>query len=30
VKPSTDFGLSVDLLGFGSGTEPGPSRVCRR
>ena len=30
VKPATDFSLSVDLLGFGGGTEPGPSRVCRR
>lgn len=30
VKPDTDFGLSVDLLGFGSGAEAGPSRVCRR
>ncbi|TKA96357.1 LPS-assembly protein LptD [Cereibacter changlensis] len=30
VSPDTDFGLSVDLLGFGSGAEAGPSRVCRR
>lgn len=30
VTPSTDFGLSVDLIGFGSGATPGPSRVCRR
>ncbi|MCE6962062.1 LPS assembly protein LptD [Cereibacter sphaeroides] len=30
VSPSTDFGLSVDLIGFGSGAAPGPSRVCRR
>ncbi|WP_101340397.1 LPS-assembly protein LptD [Cereibacter azotoformans] len=30
VTPSTDFGLSVDLIGFGSGVTPGPSRVCRR
>lgn len=30
VKPTTDFGLSVELLGFGGGTSPGPSRVCRR
>ncbi|MGP3696514.1 LPS-assembly protein LptD [Rhodobacter sp. NSM] len=30
VTPSTDFGLSVDLIGFGSGAAPGPSRVCRR
>ena len=28
VKPSTDFGLSVELLGFGGGSEGGPSRVC--
>ncbi len=30
VKPSTDFGLSIELLGFGGGSDPGPSRVCRR
>ncbi|NUB42850.1 LPS-assembly protein LptD [Fertoebacter nigrum] len=30
VQPTTDFGLSVDLLGFGSGTAPGPSRRCGR
>ncbi len=30
VKPSTDFGLSVELLGFGGGSASGPSRVCRR
>lgn len=30
LKPSTDFGLSVELLGFGGGSAPGPSRVCRR
>ncbi|MEO8243372.1 MAG: LPS assembly protein LptD [bacterium] len=30
VKPSTDVGLSVELLGFGGGSAPGPSRVCRR
>ena len=30
VKPTTDFGLSVDLVGFGSGTSAGPSRSCRR
>jgi LPS-assembly protein len=29
VKPSTDFNLSVDLVGFGSGTKAGPARVCR-
>ena len=28
VEPSTDFGLSVELLGFGGGTDAGPSRVC--
>lgn len=30
VAPTTDFGLSVDLLGFGSGTAAGPTRTCRR
>lgn len=30
VKPTTDFGLSVELLGFGSGTAAGPARTCRR
>ena len=30
VKPTTDFGLSVDLVGFGSGTSAGPARTCRR
>ena len=30
VKPTTEFGLSVDLLGFGSGAASGPARVCRR
>ncbi|MFN3845606.1 MAG: LPS-assembly protein LptD [Paracoccaceae bacterium] len=30
VKPTTDFGLSVDLVGFGAGTGAGPSRACRR
>lgn len=30
VKPTTDFGLSVDLVGFGSGTAAGPARSCRR
>jgi LPS-assembly protein len=29
VEPSTDFNLSVDLVGFGSGTKAGPARVCR-
>jgi LPS-assembly protein len=30
IKPTTDFGLSVELLGFGGGSGPGPSRQCRR
>ena len=30
VKPTTDFGLSVELLGFGGSSVPGPSRQCRR
>lgn len=30
VKPTTDFGLAVDLLGFGSGTKAGPARTCRQ
>lgn len=30
VTPTTDFGLSVELLGFGGGTEAGPARQCRR
>ena len=30
VKPTTDFGLSVELLGFGGGSAPGPARGCRR
>ncbi len=30
VKPTTDFGLSVDLIGFGSGVAAGPARTCRR
>lgn len=30
VRPSTDFGLSVELLGFGGGSDGGPSRTCRR
>lgn len=29
VKPTTDFGLSVDLLGFGGSAKPGPARRCR-
>ena len=30
LTPSTDLGLSVELLGFGGGSGAGPSRVCRR
>ena len=30
VEPTTDFSLSVGLLGFGNGTQAGPARVCRR
>lgn len=30
VQPTTDFGLSFELLGFGGGSAPGPSRQCRR
>ena len=30
VRPTTDFGLSVDLVGFGAGTKAGPARACRR
>lgn len=29
VDPVTDFGLSVELLGFGGQSRPGPSRLCR-
>lgn len=29
VTPSTDFGLSVDLVGFGSGRGRAPARSCR-
>jgi LPS-assembly protein len=29
VQPTTDFGLGVDLLGFGSGASPGATRACR-
>jgi len=28
VSPTTDFGLAVDLIGFGSGKTAGPSRRC--
>lgn len=30
VRPGTTVDLSVELLGFGGGTEAGPSRTCRR
>ncbi len=30
VNPTTSFGLSVELLGFGGGTAAGPARMCRR
>jgi LPS-assembly protein len=30
VKPTTDFGLKFDLLGFGSGQAAGTARTCRR
>lgn len=30
VQPSTKFGLTLELIGFGSGDTAGPSRVCRR
>ncbi len=29
VRESTDVGLSVELLGFGGATRPGPARACR-
>ncbi|QYK40063.1 MAG: LPS-assembly protein LptD [Paracoccaceae bacterium] len=29
VTPRTDWGLSVELLGFGGGSAPGPTRQCR-
>lgn len=28
VSPTTDFGLAVDLIGFGSGKSAGPARRC--
>lgn len=28
VNPTTEFGLKVDLIGFGSGQTPGPRRSC--
>jgi LPS-assembly protein len=30
VTPTTDFGLSLDLVGFGSGVTAGPARTCRQ
>lgn len=30
VTPSTDFALSLDLIGFGSGVAAGPARSCRQ
>ncbi len=30
VKPTTDFGLTIDLIGFGGSALAGPSRTCRR
>jgi LPS-assembly protein len=30
VSPTTDFGLSLDLVGFGSGVTGGPARTCRK
>lgn len=31
VRPTTDFGLAVSLIGFGSGSgAPGPTRSCRK
>lgn len=30
VSPTTDFGLSVELLGFGGSSAVGPARQCRR
>jgi LPS-assembly protein len=30
VNPTTDFGLSLDLVGFGSGVSGGPARTCRQ
>lgn len=29
VRPTTDLGLSVELLGFGGSSRPGPARGCR-
>lgn len=30
VSPTTDFSLSLDLVGFGSGVTGGPARTCRK
>ncbi len=30
VNPTTDFGLSLDLVGFGGGVTGGPARICRQ
>ncbi len=30
VSPTTDFGLSLDLVGFGGGVTGGPARSCRQ
>lgn len=30
VSPTTDFGLSLDLVGFGGGVTGGPARTCRK
>ena len=30
VSPTTDFGLSLDLVGFGGGVTGGPARACRQ
>ena len=30
VNPTTDFGLSLDLVGFGGGGTAGPARACRQ
>lgn len=30
VSPTTDFGLSVELIGFGNGTKAGSARQCRQ
>jgi len=30
VNPTTDFGLSLDLIGFGGGVTGGPAQTCRK